>query len=263
MGAFDHIPWPGPVNIKGQKYLTPEGDFVRVTTALKAFGGSTEGLIKWSATEERKAVLEAAREVYAGDTVTNGPDEFAAAVEANLGQARSHQKQLAKAAEIGTSIHNAIEYRLKADIGQTVGQKPALSDQALWAFMAWEDWWNGAGLTPVRIEQPIWDPHVGFAGTIDLLAEGPDGLELLDWKSSKGIYESHHMQVAAYGHAARRWAPIVRSRIVRVPKNVEDPLFEVRELGEMYGGRKMTEEQLFRAFCSALDLYNLLMAPTK
>jgi hypothetical protein len=257
--------WPdassATISSKGfRHYRTPDGNFPSVTTVLKTLGTGTEGLIKWSATEERKACLLAAAEVYAaGDA--DGPQAFADAVEAHLGAARSHQKILNKAGEIGTSIHEMIQWTLRTELGETAGPEPGLSDAALWGFMAWQDWWKASGLVPVRIEQPIWDPEIGYAGTIDLIAQGPNGLELLDWKTGKGIYEAYHLQVAAYAYAARRWAEVGRCRIVRLPKVIGDPQFDVAELGDLYGGLRLEEPQLFAAFRCTLDLWNLLVRP--
>ena len=258
------LDWPEPasITIKGQKYLTPQGDFGRVTTFLKAFGGSTDALVKWSANEERKAILEACGEVYAAG-VDGGPGDFVAAVESRIGAARSHQRILAKAADIGTEIHQMIQWTLRTQLGQDAGPKPVLQDQALWAFMAWEDWWRSEALVPVRVEQPVWDAEIGYAGTIDLIAAGPLGLEILDWKSGKGIYETYHLQVSAYRHAAEHWAPITRCRIVRVPKAIGDPQFDVAEHGHLYGGRVLSHPQMLEAFRSCVHLWNTLMKPVE
>ena len=257
--------WPDPRECtiksgRSRTYATPQGEFGSVTTFLKVLGTSTDALVKWSANEERKAVLEACGEVYAAATDEN-PPEFVAAVEARIGPARSHQKMLSKAADIGSEIHEMIQWTLRSQLGEDAGPRPALQDQALWAFMSWEDWWKNSGLVPVRVEQPIWHAGIGYAGTIDLIAMGPLGLEVLDWKSGKGIYESYHLQVAAYRHAAEQWAPITRCRIVRVPKTIGDPDFDVAEHGHLYGGRRMDQHEMMAAFEACVLLWNALMKP--
>ncbi len=84
-----------------------------------------------------------------------------------------------KAGEIGTGIHAQVQARLTED-----GRLPWL------------------GLTEIRvIEQEVQlvsEAH-RYGGTPD--AVGVDRLEryvLLDWKTSKGIYSDHQMQLAAY-----------------------------------------------------------------
>jgi hypothetical protein len=253
--------WPDPVTVKGSTYKTPDGNFPRVTSVLKAYGGGTEGLISWSAKVERAACLEACAEVYAVG-VEGGPAEFAAAVESRLGAARAHQKLLVKAGDIGTSIHNMIQWTLRAEMGEDPGLKPTLSDPAELAFMSWSDWWKSKGLRAVRVEQPVWDAGLGYAGTVDLIAEGPAGLELWDWKSSAGVYETHHIQAAAYIHACQRWAPVSPGGIVHLPKSINDKLEATEHtIGKMYGGRTMTQEEMVLAFRACLGLYNMLLKP--
>ena len=194
--------WPTDkdVRVTSRGYETPDGLKPRVTTILKVLGLGTDALIRWSADLERDAVLEAAGDVYAhGEHGT--PDEFVSAVRARVGPARQHQRKLSKAADIGSSIHNMIQWTLKGELGEKQGPKPQMPEEAAWAFMAWKAWWAGARLVPVRIEQPVWTDR--YAGTVDLIARAEDGaLEVWDWKSGKGIYESYHLQVAAYAAAS-------------------------------------------------------------
>lgn len=242
---------------RSRRYRTPDGDFPSVTTILRVLGLGTEGLIAWSAREERKAVLEACGDVFS-EGIEGGPGEFIAAVEERIGAARQHQKLLAKAAEVGTSIHQEIQRRTRKMLGLPTGIEPPLSDPALWAVMAWEDWLKNSGLRPVRCEQPVWDKEQRYAGTIDLLAYDAEGrLGIVDYKSSKGIYDDHHIQVAAYAHAAKNFAPIEWNTIVRVPKNTDDPSFETRPLGKLYD-RVLTEESLYRVFVGARMVYDEL-----
>lgn len=251
------------ISSKGfRHYKTPEGDFPSVTTVLKILGLGTEGLIAWSGREERKIVLAACAEVCADENTPDAPAEFVAAVEAHLGTARAHQRLLNKAAEIGTSIHEAIQWTLRVEIGEDPGPKPQLTDPAEVAFMSWSDWWASKGLRAVRVEQPIWNADEGYAGTIDLIAEGPEGLELWDWKSSAGVYEGHHIQAAAYVVAANRWAPVRPGGILHLPKDLNGDL-EVKEhrIGDLYGGKKRTVEELFRAFCHTVALWNMFVRP--
>ena len=262
--------WPDPascaiVSKPYRGYKTPDGHFVSVTTALKALGLSTNALVAWSAREERTNIVAAMGDVYAEWSEKppehDGPREFTAAVVNRIGQAKAHQKKLAEAGEIGTAVHEMIRWTLVNEMGGCAGPEPKLPDAALWAFMAWQDWWKAQGQRPVAVEQPIWDPEVGYAGTIDLISEGPNGFEIHDWKTGKGIYDDYHLQVAAYKRAAERIAPISRVRITRIPKVIGDPAPETVEMGEMYGGRKLSEEELFTCFACALTLWHSLMKP--
>jgi hypothetical protein len=191
--------------------------------------------------------------------VDGGPAEFVAAVETRIGPARQHQRLITKAADIGTATHALVAWTLKTMLGVPAGDKPIVSDASLWSFMAWEDWWNKAGLKPVRVEQPVWDVSMGYAGTLDLVAEHPtDGLGVMDLKTSKYLYAEHHVQVSAYLHAGRNYADLRWGKIVRVPKSQDDPAFEVKDLGHLYD-RTVSEGDLFEVFKSALNIYRVLV----
>ena len=262
-------PEPGSIAVGRDGYRTPEGTFPRVTSILKTLGLGTDALIAWSAGLERESVLQAVADVYASGSFPDSPDDFRRAVETHIGPAKAHIKKLKEASDVGTAAHEMVQWTLRTELGEKAGVKPVLTDASEMAFMGWSDWWKSSGLKPVRIEQPVWHSAMGYAGTVDLIAQGPDGLELLDWKTSRGIYETYHLQVAAYAHAARQWAPIGRCRIVRLPKNYDDPAFEVRELGDMTydyvkagkrvaGGRKLSEAECLQAFVATLDVHHVL-----
>ena len=105
----------------------------------------------------------------------------------------------------------------------------------------------------------MWDSAEGYAGTIDIVAEHPaNGLGVVDLKTSKGLYTDHHLQVAAYMHAGRNFADLKWAQIVRLPKNLEDPGFEVKPLGALYD-RQLGQDQLYSVFKAALTVYKLLV----
>jgi hypothetical protein len=266
-----NIQWPDPACTTftngpgGRYYRALHGEFPTplpgVTTVLKVLGLSTNALVAWSANTERAAVLEAIGDVIcAGGAPEDGPQGFINAVEAQLGKARQHQKIVSKAADIGTAAHAAVQRMLRLELGQPVGPDPELPDASQWAFMAFQDFWKASGLKAVRSEQPVWNVELGYAGTVDIIAEDPKlGPGILDVKTSKGCYDDHHLQVSAYCHAARAWSDIRWAAIVRLPKNLTDPAFEVKPLGQLYGGRMLTETQLMNAFRGALQAWRILL----
>lgn len=266
--------WPAhdSVSVGPKGYQTPDGLLPRTTSVCRAFGDGTDALIRWSADTERAAVLNAAAEVFATGECA-GPPEFVAEVENHLGQARQHVKKLAEAAEIGTSIHQMIQWTLRTEMGEDAGPMIALRDEAQWAFMAWQDWRKTQKWKPLRIEQPIWDADRGYAGTADLIAEEDGELVVPDWKSSKGVYASHHLQLGAYCDAIEKMTgrKVSKAFIVKTPKTIGDDLIVVRELGDMRydytkngrryaGGRRLTRLQLTAAFDACLTLHKLMVA---
>jgi hypothetical protein len=264
------IPWPDAgcttyCNGPGGRYYKPlNGAFPEplpgVTTVEKIIGTGTNALIAWSANTERAACLEAAADVFAEGTHDDGPAGFVAAVEARLGKARSHQKLVSKAADIGTAAHAAVQRQLRIELGLEVGPEVEMPEASQWAYMAFQDFWKGSGLKAIRSEQLIYDVELGYAGTIDIIAEDPKrGPGIIDIKTSKGCYDVHHVQVAAYCHAARQWSDINWASIVRLPKSINDPAFEVKPMGHMYGGAILSEEELFEAFRGALMTWKVLL----
>lgn len=270
---------------RGEVYRTPEGDFPRVTSILNCLP-KQRFLVPWAADQERVACLEAARLVasdsnwfdYASaldpaemerekieDFRAWLGDSLVSAMEAKLGPAREHQKIKDRAADIGSEIHNEIERLTKILLGQPAAPEVSLSEPATLAVMAWQDWLLGSGFRIVRAEQVVWSADLGIAGTVDAFAVNALGeLGIIDYKTSKSIYDEYHVQVATYSHAARELGlPVKWQKIVRIPKTLEDPIFktdapiESKSLGEMYRDTR-TEEELIRIFRAAKTIHELL-----
>jgi len=249
-------------------YRTPAGVFPGVTTVLKVLGLSREGLINWAVNLEREACLAAAvetfREAYS-DRELGGVEWFEGAAEARLAGERAHQRALQRAADIGTQIHSRIRWFLARQVGQEAGECPVISEAAARGYISFTDWWGRAGLKPIRVEQPVWHAVLGYAGTIDLIAEDADGVvDVYDYKSGKGIYLEHHLQARAYVEAARIWTPVRSANLIRLPKSVDDSFDEARDIEELgdwqYGKRKQpfSEDELMAAFRAALIAWTIL-----
>ena len=243
-------------------YQTPDGEmYPSVTSILSCVG--KPALINWAANQERALVIDAAAALY--EDMPLIPKKmsraaYVATLQSRVGKQKAHQKELARAGEIGTAVHALIEWNLRRELGQQVGPEPHVADRALWCFMAYEDWRKKSGLKPLAIEQVVWSSSHGYAGTMDVFGEvliEPHGtcVAVLDWKTGKGIYDEALLQNAAYvqaliemGHAT---APVY-GVIVRLPKVETDPEFEVKVI--------LAEEQaeLFEAFLAVKRLWGWL-----
>jgi hypothetical protein len=83
-------------------------------------------------------------------------------------------------------------------------------------------------LEPLAIERTVYCLACGYAGTLDLYARVKGVLTVLDWKSGKAIYPEAFLQNLAYRHAATRAGlPSAQGLIVRLPKRLDDPAWEV------------------------------------
>ncbi len=196
-----------------------------VTTVLDIIAKPALG--PWYAKEERRCFEAAMLEVLTKPGARDPEYVLAAVAEAVSGvKAADRAKQ--QAASIGTAVHAGIEWELRTSLGEDAGPAARLPDAAAWAVESWKDWAQSVELEPLAIERAIYCDACGYAGTLDLYARVGGVLSVLDWKSGKAIYPEAFLQNVAYRHAARRLAlPSEQGLIVRLPKLVEDPAWEV------------------------------------
>jgi hypothetical protein len=234
----------------GRFYEIDEGVLVpSVTHVLSCIG--KPALINWAANTERALVVDAAADLYLdlAKTPPMGRMAYVATLDGRIGKAKAHQRELAKAAEIGRQAHALIEWHVRRSLGQTVGPEPRVVDAALWSFMAFTDWAGSVGLKPLAIEQTVFSRVHGYAGTMDLLAEVNGVKTLVDFKTSKAIYAEAHLQTAAYRVALNEMGhgPVSDALILRLPKLESDPQFEVQASPAI--------EVLFPVFLAAMQLW--------
>ena len=251
----------------GRLYKLPNGAYAPgVTTVLSVI--NKPALVDWAAKLEREYCLNTAAETFAeiidSEFILNEEGfaehaltpKFLEIMEAKLGKARAHQKKLKAAGNIGTELHGAIERWIKERLGQSVGPVPLLSDAAQLAFMAFEDWAKAAQFEPIAAELMVYDPYLGFAGTLDWIAKINGILSVGDWKTGKAIYGEALLQNAAYVAALRKQCRLgdepMQGCIVRFPKELADVTehpFEVKII------KPEEQKPNFYAFLKALDLW--------
>ena len=229
--------------------LEPGLSVPSVTHVLSCIG--KPALIAWAANTERALVMDAAADLYldiAGTPVMSRP-AYVATLQGRVGKTKAHQKELGKAAEIGTQAHALIEWNIRQALKQQVGPEPKVLDAAQWAFMAYQDWAQSVSLKPLIIEQCVFSRVHGYAGTMDLLAEVNGVVTLVDFKTSKGIYAEAHLQTAAYRVALNEMGhgPVADALILRLPKLQTDPEFEVQASPSI--------EEGFPTFLAVLELW--------
>jgi hypothetical protein len=220
-----------------------------VTTFLGAV--NKPALVNWSARVEREAVIEAAKSLY--ETLMKQQEwmtllAYEGSLVSYIGRTKAHQKVLAEAGDIGSEIHDLIDWETRrriSGLGATPGQRPKARPVAELAFQKWLTWADKVKFQPVYIEQPVWNKKECYAGRIDFTAhltiDGVTSYFLGDYKSGKSIYIEALMQVAAYREAIREMGHKVPDKavIVRLPKNEADPdpeqrILEAAELDEHF-----------------------------
>ncbi|HEY2979921.1 MAG TPA: PD-(D/E)XK nuclease family protein [Anaerolineales bacterium] len=215
------------------RFYEVEGElYPSVTHILGAI--AKPALVNWAANQERSLVSAAAADLFEQWAAEIVPpkmprESYLATLLARLGQVKAHQKELAKAGEIGTQTHQLIEWTMRTALGADAGPKPIVSDKALWGFMAFEDWAKSVALKPVLIEQTVYSKTHQYAGTMDLLGRVNGVMTLIDIKTSRAVYPEAHLQAAAYQVALIEMGYVAPAAglIVRLPKTETDPAFEV------------------------------------
>lgn len=235
---------------KGRMYEIEGVSYPSVTTILSAIG--KPALVNWAAKVERELVTEVSAGLYA-DAMSSpakmSKTAWITSLSDRLGKTKASQRELAKASEIGSQAHEWIEWTLKARMLEQPGKPPVITDKARWAVMAWEDWAKSVELKPIFVEQVVYSPKFGYAGTLDLLAEVNGKLTVLDWKTGKAIYPEAHLQNAAYRQAIREMGhgDPVQGIVVRLPKTEADPAFEAVDA--------LPEQECFEVFMDTLKLW--------
>jgi hypothetical protein len=201
-----------------------------VTTILDVIAKPALG--PWYAKQERRYFETAMLEVLSRPGARD-PEYVLAAVADAVGGVKAADREKQRAATIGTAIHAGIEWQLRTRLGEDAGPEPVLPDAAVWAVESSKDWAKSIALEPLAIERTVYCEACGYAGTLDLYARIEGVLTVLDWKSGRAIYPEAFLQNVAYRHAAaRRGLPSGQGLIVRVPKLVEDPAWEVMAVPE-------------------------------
>lgn len=64
-----------------------------------------------------------------------------------------------------------------------------------------QEFLSGHNIKPILIEQHLWSKMYEYAGTTDFVGEVDGKLAILDWKTSKAIYDDFWLQLSAYAWA--------------------------------------------------------------
>lgn len=112
-----------------------------------------------------------------------------------------HTGVLSDAGELGDSVHEWIE----ADLFGTPFPDVSNRNDAFWECVEeWGKFKSEHDIIPHRVENTVWSDTrdgLGYAGTFDMQCEIDGKMYLLDIKTSRGLYSSTWMQLAALYNA--------------------------------------------------------------
>ena len=228
--------WPShesrqPRRFDRARFYTIEGQqWPSVTTVLDIIAKPALG--PWYAKEERRYFEAAMLEVLTKPGARDPEYVLAAVAEAVTGvKAADRAKQ--QAATIGTAIHAGIEWAPpQRSWARTPAPSPGCPTPPPGRWRAGRTgrraWPSSLWPSSARSTGRLW-----LRGTLDLYARVRGVLTVLDWKSGKAIYPEAFLQNVAYRHAAARLGlPSSQGLIVRLPKLIDDPAWEVMPVPE-------------------------------
>lgn len=151
-----------------------------------------------------------------------------------------------EAMSIGSQVHNVIEQYIKFSIDKT--EKPDIKDEVQNAFLAFLEWEKENIEEWIESEKTVVGP--GYAGTLDAVAIFKNNKKyVIDFKSSKGIYDEYIYQIAAYRRAytgEKNEKNIDGMGILRLDKTTGQP--EWKDCSKVY-------EKKLDAFLKLVEFY--------
>lgn len=229
----------------------------RVTEILDGMGGKHH-LVRWIVKTEKEAVRAAAVGSLLSTTLGDGPlisRADAVARMQRLTPVMETERIKGLATRYGSRTHSLVEDYLKTGKLPVLDSSDPDGPALLLSFGAFREYWDSAGLTPVKVEQRTYCPACGIAGTLDILARDTDGrLLIADLKTSKRISPVEmSMQLSCYRHCAAltEGEPIDSAMIIRVPKGQKTS----RAKAEVRRFDKDELDAAYAAFLAALKLY--------
>jgi len=161
-----------------------------------------------------------------------------------------YRKVRDKAADIGTIAHYLIECYLKKEAPDLRDYSQDNIEKAQISFNAFLDFEKGHHLKPIVIEQTMVSNKYKFGGTIDLIAEMDGVIQLIDFKTSKGIYPEMIIQLSAY-------EKLVNENGIKVKENSGNILNINKETGEFHHYHYPDLSQEWEMFQHLVPVYSL------
>lgn len=210
-------------------YTIDGTDFPSVTTVLDCLGKG-DALMHW-------AVGLATMYIRQNRGLGLSLDELLDNAAKNWMQAKN------EAADIGTEIHDLIERYIKEGRDAVGTYRPEVTH----GFLAFLEWEKIHGVKWIKSEMQIVSHVHGYAGTLDAICIYEGRPYVIDFKSSKGFYDTFGMQIAAYRKAAEEMGHTIEGTgILRLDKTTGQP--EWKDYSKDY-------ERDITAFLKLIDFY--------
>jgi PD-(D/E)XK nuclease superfamily len=209
-------------NPKGHSYTVTDlsthtvREVPSVTQIIDVIGGSKVwGLKQWAANLASDYFRNAIRPGVSYDELQ---------IEQIIERARKHFHTVSRGAKtIGQLAHEWIEAHLRARLYATPELSVPVNEQTRKAIQA-ASAWIAKHFRPVTMEHRLYSREHDYAGTLDVVGEVDGQLAVVDWKTSKAIYDEMPLQAAAYAQA---WSEMYDARVpdrwvIRLDKETGD-----------------------------------------
>ncbi|MCX4363496.1 MAG: hypothetical protein OSJ74_08960 [Clostridia bacterium] len=168
----------------------------------------------------------------------------------NLGlQGIDSSKYVDKAARVGTLIHALVEAHItgkKADLSDYTDLEKEMADVG---FKKYLDWEKQHKVEPIFNEKQFVSEKYKYGGTLDFYCKVDGKLTLIDFKSGKGIFNEHFLQVSSYANLlTENKYKVEQIMILNIGRNEDEP-FDHKEI------KPTTIKKYFKMFRCLLDVY--------
>ena len=231
------------LNFREDKHwYSVDGDYVpSVTTILNVI--SKPALVPWAVKMGAEWFRDNRKDYLKGDIKL---DDMVKGIKG------AYRKKSQDALNIGEEVHAWCEQAIKFKLG--VGTMPSMPDNEVVreSIENFRDWTKENDVKWLSSEEKIYNRKYKYAGTVDAIAEVNGVFGVIDFKTSKRLYDEYDLQVSAYGETIEDiyGRDCESSWLLRFDK--EDGSFESKEL------QSGDHAENFMAFYGALCLYNRL-----
>ena len=171
---------------RARRWAHGHGRDLPSVTSLRRLAGLPFGLHQWAIGKVVEHTIDHWSEI--GERLSRGTTVDVQLVRKELRAAATAERD--RAASLGTAVHDA------AALGKTPEQVPHEVAPRLRQFLAWK---AASQAEVVAAEFQVFSTTYGYAGSCDAMVRFPNGsLWIVDYKTGKGIYAEHALQLMAY-----------------------------------------------------------------
>lgn len=168
----------------------------------------------------------------------------------NLGlQGIDSTKYVDKAAAVGTLIHALVEAHITGKTADLSDNTPLEIEMAQVGFKKYLEWEKQHKVEPIFNEKGFVSEKYKYGGTLDFYCKIDGKYTLVDFKSGKGIFNEHFLQVSSYANLlTENKHKVEQIMILNIGRNEDEP-FQHKEIP------MPTVRKYFKMFKALLQVY--------